>query len=399
MVSYQEGSAVSPRIESYLTRNARPFMRWQEPCGFDLADTVDNQKLEDLMAAKDVSVAPDILPVIADDLFELNHPDKINDDEARARYSQEVIEQGPAYGRWFLFPWDNTLVQYPELSDLRALRTSRNRHLISDEEQLKLYDSRVAIIGLSVGSNVLREVLRSGIGGHIAISDMDTLAPSNLNRVDGFFEDVGTKKLDLAAARISKTDPYISQEHYGEGINKQNISALAEAGNVPDVLVDEIDDLPSKAMLRLFAREHNIPLVMATDTGDKSLLDVERYDLGKAEPFHGKIKDKDLERLATGEISDEERGKFMLKIVGVKNVSTRLLRSAKDIGENLGGLPQLSTSAAASGVLASLAMREIILGRELSSGRYDLSPKHIMKLQNQASGSEFMHALIDFIRK
>jgi hypothetical protein len=227
---------------------------------------------------------------------------------------------------------------------------------------------------------------------------MDILEPSNLNRINATMQDVGSKKVDVAAKKISIADPYIRQVHFSDGVTRQNIDKLTDPAIAPDVIVDEVDDLPAKASLRLFAQEQKTPLVMATDAGDKAVLDVERYDTEKTEPFNGKLNTREVQKLADNDFTDAERGKFMLKLVGVRNVTPRLLRSSMDIGKELGGIPQLGVTASVGGALAAVAIREIILERDLPSGRYTYSPKNIMSLQPQMSRRDSLRTFLEFIK-
>src|SRR5690606_5933036 len=99
-------------------------------------------------------------------------------------------------------------------------------------------------------------------------------------------------------------------------------------------------------------------------------------------PFHGKLKSQDIDSLISGDMSEEDRQKLMIKIVGAKHISPRLLQSAMQIGESLGGLPQLGATAAEGGSLASVAARELILGRKLETGRYVSPIRKTLNLQH-----------------
>jgi hypothetical protein len=57
-------------------------------------------------------------------------------------------------GVWFLFPWSKKLVHYLPHELHFELRTARNKNIITEEEQRRLYDFTVGIAGLSVGSHV-----------------------------------------------------------------------------------------------------------------------------------------------------------------------------------------------------------------------------------------------------
>ena len=151
----------------------------------------------------------------------------------------------------------------------------------------------------------------------------------------------------------------------------------------PDVIVEEVDDLAAKARIRRFAKAYGVPLVMATDLGDVTYLDVERHDLEDTPEFNGRIKQQDVDVLVNGEFTDAQRSRVLLKLAGLRHMSVRMLDSAVKRGSELAGIPQLGTTASAGGALATIAVRELLLGRRLKSGRYVISPKSVLGLQRQ----------------
>lgn len=52
-----------------------------------------------------------------------------------------------------------------------------------------------------------------------------------------------------------------------------------------------------------------------------------------------------------------------MKIVGVRHITPRTLKSVMEIGATLGGLPQVGTTATAGATLATVAVREILPAR------------------------------------
>jgi len=329
---------------------------------------------------------------IADDLFELRHPDQRVDDKARLEFTSDIVGHGMEYGAWFHFPWSESVVRYPKVEDHQDLRTFRNKNLITHDEQVRLLGATAAIFGLSVGSNVAEQLVLSGIGGTVIMGDFDKLSPANTNRVKAGMPQVGMEKIDIVAIKTSEVDPYIKQVHLRDGITEAGLELLAD--NKPDIIFDEIDDLAMKARLRQFAADQKVPLVMATDLGDKSLIDVERYDIDKAtEPFHGKVQGDDFERMLRGDLTEQEKSKYLIRILGVQHLTARILGSVIEIDKTLAGIPQLGTTASTGGSLATVAAREILLGRTMDSGRYVLSPRATLGLQRQTGVKEGLKTL------
>lgn len=371
---------------------------WEQPQLYDLAERSDRHAVERMLDDGVIDTVVDRVDDFADDIFELRHPDLKDDETARAEFMDDIKSQGESFGRWAHFSWNRALVRYPEQTDHQELRTFRNKDLVTDEEQSRLLGARAAVFGLSVGSNVLAQLVQGGVGGHVVMGDFDQLSVANLNRIHAGVPQVGMKKIDVAAIKISELDPYVEQTHYRDGVNETVLEELKEAK--PDLIFDEIDNLAMKAMLRRFAQEQRIPLMMATDIGDTSLLDVERYDLNQdTKPFHGKLKPTDIDRLLSDDMPEAERKKLMIKIVGAKHISPRMLQSAMAIDKRLGGLPQLGATAALGGSLASVAARELLIGRKVETGRYVLPMRKTLDLQHVTSLREGLETVVRFVRE
>jgi tRNA A37 threonylcarbamoyladenosine dehydratase len=87
------------------------------------------------------------------------------------------------------------------------VRTSRNRNLINEEEQSRLYNASVLIAGMSVGSNVVEALVSQGIGGKFILADMDIVEPSNLNRIRSPLHHVGLHKVDAISRKVWESIP------------------------------------------------------------------------------------------------------------------------------------------------------------------------------------------------
>jgi len=389
-------SHLDDHLNDKLASKASSSKPWTRPDEFDLTSWADRRELERRLDDGTINTVDDKLEAIADDLFEMQNPHLANDNDARAEFIRDITSQSEHFGRWFQFDWRNALVRFPDQSTHQELRTFRNKNLITDEEQRGLLGAHAVVFGLSVGSNVVDQLVQGGIGGVIGMGDFDTLAPTNLNRIRASMKDVGDMKIDIAAKKISELDPYIEQVHFREGLTPTVLEQMET--NKPDILFDEIDNLAMKAMLRVFAREHKVPLIMATDLGDKSIIDVERHDIEDVKPFLGRLSDSQIQQIITGEMSEKDRQKLMIKIVGIGNITPRILDSAIKIGDTLGGLPQLGSTAAEGGALAAVAARELLIGNKLDTGRYVVPMRKALKLQPQTSFREGASTVMRFIK-
>lgn len=368
---------------------------WSAPKGYKIANAAE---MDQLVGDNTIRQVIDPIEGIANDLFELRHPDRLDDEERRNNFTSEIIQEGASYGRWFHYPWDDMLVRFAESDDHYDLRTARNRNLITRDEQQVLRHKKIAAFGLSVGSKIVDETVQNGIGNRYLLFDFDRLSPSNLNRIRATMAQVGLLKTTIAGRKMSALDPYIDQAHFIEGYAGDMTDALLRVER-PDIIIEEVDDLAAKARLRRIAKELEIPLVMAGDVDDKSTIDVERYDQEGQRLFNGKLSSKAVSQLATGGMSKKDQESALIKLLGLRNISPRLLDSgmARANGE-LVGFPQLGTTATAGGSLATVAIRDIFLNRGVESitGVYD--PRDIIKQGRPTTRLQDAATLLRFLK-
>src|SRR5262249_17989212 len=100
--------------------------------------------------------------------------------QARQAFIADYQAREPGLGAYY--PWLNAALRTVEPEALFELRTNRNRNLVTRSEQAVLRRARVAVAGLSVGSNIVSALVRHGIGNSFRLADHDELATSNLNR-------------------------------------------------------------------------------------------------------------------------------------------------------------------------------------------------------------------------
>jgi adenylyltransferase/sulfurtransferase len=87
--------------------------------------------------------------------------------------------------------------------------------------------------------------------------DHDHVALSNLNRQILYWEeDIGRKKVDSAKKKLTNLNSAAEIETIGETITEDNVSQLVDGC---DVIVDAMDNLPTRYILNRCAIERNIP--------------------------------------------------------------------------------------------------------------------------------------------
>lgn len=334
---------------------------WEQPIGYDLSITSDQVAVEQLIDDGQVTRIYDPVAYIAEDLYSIQHPDAMDNESQRKEYVDQVISRGEEFGRWFHFTDDGTLVRYPDRQDHFDLRTARNNNLTTKEEQRKIGSATIAIYGLSVGRSIAEGLVGSGIGSTYVLGDFDHITPTNLNRLHSSVEKVGGPKLDDLAWDISRIDPYVKQIHDRSGYTKESNRLLDDCN--PDLIIEEVDNLPAKALLRKYASSRKVPLMMVTDLGKKSIIDIEMHNLESVAPFLGKVSEELNEALISDEYSEKQKRQAMSKIVGVRNLSPRIVQSFMDVGAKTTGAPQLRRTVYLGASLATESAEKILLGR------------------------------------
>jgi len=136
---------------------------------------------------------------------------------------------------------------------------------IGDDGQEKLKRAKVVIAGSGgLGSPAAIYLAAAGVGT-IRIVDHDRVELSNLNRqILHWDNDIGRNKVDSAAEKLSQLNQGVKIEAEEEMINEANVSRLV-AGF--DLIVDGLDNLPTRYLLNKAAIENNIPFVHGTVYG------------------------------------------------------------------------------------------------------------------------------------
>ncbi len=325
------------------------------------------------------------------ELGELNHPDQhraifIDDEftldqlrrDPRITVIDECHEQRsalrtlvPAVGqevhdeptRWAYYPWRRSLVHILGPAAFNRLRLDRNRNLVTAGEQRRLSGLRIGVIGLSVGHAIAYNLATEGLCGEIRLTDFDALELANLNRVPGTVFDLGLNKAVVAARRIAEIDPYIEVRIDRNGAVPESIDQFLEG---LDVIVEECDSLDAKVLVREAARARRLPVLMTT--GDRGLLDVERFDLEPTRPIlHGLLGDIAARDLAG--LSSKDKVPHVLRILDAAQLSPRMAASLVEVGKTLSTWPQLASEVVLGATVVANAVRRIGLGEPMPSGR------------------------------
>jgi len=144
-------------------------------------------------------------------------------------------------------------------------RYIRNRKTLSDEDQRRLLESAVCIVGLGgLGGGVTEALARMGVG-QLYLVDGDTFDAHNLNRQLFSTENgIGMYKVDAAADRVNQINPSVEVFTHRVHLTSDNAGSLISQCHL---VVDCLDNLPSRFILQASARRTGIPMVSAAVAG------------------------------------------------------------------------------------------------------------------------------------
>jgi molybdopterin/thiamine biosynthesis adenylyltransferase len=275
-------------------------------------------------------------------------------------------------GTWVFYPWSNQLVHVLAQDDFEALRTIRNRDLITIKEQSALASFDAICFGMSVGSAGALALAISGISRRIKLVDGAVISGSNLNRILTGVSSVGKAKSTVVGQLIYEMNPY-STVDATDKVTAKNISKLFNKPWRSKVAIDEIDDIEMKVSIRIEARKRGIPVVMATELGDTVMIDVERFDLEPDRPlFHGLV--PGIEKtIDTPPENHREWMKYAVKIIDPHNMPIKMQESLLKIGTTIVTHPQLGSTVMMTGGALAFTVKNIALGSSIKSGRYVIS--------------------------
>lgn len=150
-------------------------------------------------------------------------------------------------------------------ASLLPSRYQRNRQTITVEQQLKLFSSKVAVVGCGgLGGYIIEELARLGIGEIIAI-DPDVFEDHNLNRqLLSTLPMIGRSKTAAAAKRIAEINPAVTVTPLQTAFDHKNGAQLL--GGV-DVVADAVDSVTTRLELADSCNDLGIPLVHAAIAG------------------------------------------------------------------------------------------------------------------------------------
>lgn len=321
------------------------------------AVVLDDSRVEDAGALADLRADATIETI---DTWAVQHEALLR---ALTTDESELADEAP---RWAYYSWRRSLVKILGPQSFRRLRLDRNRNLITIDEQDRLGQLRVGVVGLSSGHVIAHTLAAQGLCGELRLADFDELELSNLNRVPASVFDLGLNKAIAAARRIAELDPYLSVHPWPAGLVGDNVEEFLDG---LDVVIEECDSLDVKALVRQESRARQLPVVMATS--DRGRIDVERFDLEPDRPlFHGLLGALDVAGLSA--LNSQQKIPHVMRLVEHTGLSARAAASLLEVGHSLATWPQLAGDVTLGAGGVAEAVRRIGLAEPLPSGRVQL---------------------------
>ena len=159
-----------------------------------------------------------------------------------------------------LFGYSCAVVEETILSSgLLPARYQRNRQTISTACQLKLFRSRVAVVGCGgLGGYVIEQLARLGVGGLVVV-DPDIFEEHNLNRqLLSSIEELGKSKVAAAVARVGAINPAVTVTPREVAFCSANGAELFDG---VQLVVDALDSIPVRLELAEVCNRLDLPLV------------------------------------------------------------------------------------------------------------------------------------------
>ncbi len=159
--------------------------------------------------------------------------------------------------------------------------------------QLKLKNSKVCLVGMGgLGSPASMQLAAMGVG-FLRIVDRDFVELTNLHRQHLYsVDDVGVPKVEAAAKRLRRLNPYISVEPLPLSVNESNAEDLVRG---MDVVIDGLDSMAARYAINRACLKLGVPYVFgAAITTNGNVSTIVPGETACLECFYGGLDDKKL---------------------------------------------------------------------------------------------------------
>jgi len=167
---------------------------------------------------------------------------------------------------------------------LFPLRYQRQQELLGAAGQLRLLQTRAALVGCGgLGGAIFEMLVRLGIG-HIVVIDPDRFTESNLNRqLLASLENLGHLKVEAAGERARQLNPVVEVVPLAERF--QSLSAASHLAGC-ELVFDGLDSVADRLELSQFCRREGLYMVHGAVSGWYGQGALLSPDAGELERFY-----------------------------------------------------------------------------------------------------------------
>ncbi len=252
-----------------------------------------------------------------------------------------------------------------EPEEFYAEMTTRNKGIVTDEEQEKIKNATVAVGGCgSIGGNIVEPLVRMGVRRFI-LCEPDAFDVSNLNRQQCFVQDVNVNKAEAVARKVKMINPDIDIQLELNGVTEENADRIAQEA---DIIYDGVDvttqkPLYFKYLLHKHAQKHRKPVISGYDMAGAQLIVTYDYRDPSTRLFHGSIKESEIKEIGPFQ--------FLFKVIPPWYVPYDLAAVVKKFAQGtLGGFPQVVYCADCYGVMGSRQMIDLFNNAKVKKYSY-----------------------------
>jgi adenylyltransferase/sulfurtransferase len=138
--------------------------------------------------------------------------------------------------------------------------------------QRKLAEAAVAVVGIGGLGTVSSLYLTLAGVGHLRLIDQDTVELANLHRQILYTpRDIGYPKVEVAAKRLTGTNPFVRIESVSENLNASNVEKFLSG---VDCVVDGLDNMRTRYLVNRVCAKLGIPYVFGAAIGLEGNLSV-----------------------------------------------------------------------------------------------------------------------------
>jgi hypothetical protein len=323
-----------------------------------------------------------------------------------AAYAEGRFE--PDYGTYVFDPREEVIyLVAPERWHRLALVTS-NSKLLEDpagalswrQVRERLEGAVVGFAGVSVGGNLLEGWLREARPRRVKVADPDWVELPNLNRGERMslrhvvasrgarfdprnpYDVPRVPKAAYIAHEQLLVDPYVTFDVYEDGITRANLDRFiaGDGAGEPklDILVEEMDKLELKVLVRQVARRHGVDVLMLSDFGHQAHVMWNSFrERPDAALGYGASDERLLALLEESRSGDRRKVfEFVGALCGEDFAGDQFRAWIEGRGEQpTGSLPQSGATAMASGAIGGKEIALRVLGHPGPKGDrvvYDL---------------------------